>query len=210
MKKSPQLHNNWWLNNQENAGYYKIISNLYPHFELDKVEDMKIKDYRIIFLYKGNLYSCELDSEAIFHLIMKSIKSWVDFHLDFHKNEANIHSIIEEYLWEIDDKKIKEIQYSDWYYICFYDGEIFMIPSFHKNELKNQNLKYTDIINLSEIILENFPDINIWDVKNISLKFEGHMSFIALDMQFFCSLKSFSVLQKEVLLAKARWDYDRE
>jgi hypothetical protein len=65
-------------------------------------------------------------------------------------------------------------------------------------------------VNLSEIISENFPNTDISEVNNISLEFEWYMVFYVWDMKHFTSLKLFSVLQKEVLWAKARWEYDRE
>jgi hypothetical protein len=47
-----------------------------------------------------------------------------------------------------------------------------MVPAFYKDELKNKNFKYTDVVNLSEIISENFPNTDISEVNNISLEFE--------------------------------------
>lgn len=210
MKQSPKSDNNWEINSQENTRYYNIISRVYPHFDISKIKYMRVKDYRLLFGYNWNIYTCELDSEAIFHIIMKSIKSSVNFHLDFYKIEEKIHWILKDYLWVVDDEKIKEIYFSSWYYICFYKKDIFMVPAFYKDELKNKNFKYTDVVNLSEIISENFPNTDISEVNNISLEFEWYMVFYVWDMKHFTSLKLFSVLQKEVLWAKARWEYDRE
>lgn len=210
MNKIPNWSEIPWPDNDELKRYYENISIIYPHFDISEVNDIRVKDYKLLFQYKGNRYSCELDSETIFHLIMKNIKTSVWFVLNFEKNRENIDKILADYLTQSQIDNITHLYFSNKYYICHASENIFMVPSFSKQNITITNLQYFDAVNLSDVIKDGFPDIHIQEVKNISLDFEWYMVFMVWDMQHFLSLTPLSHLQKEVLTAKENWNFNRE
>lgn len=210
MNKTPIWSQIPWSDNDEFKRYYENISLIYPHFNISEVNNIRVKNYKLLFQYKGNMYSCELDTESIFHLIMKNIKTSVWFVVNFEKNRENIDSILTDYLPQSQIHKITHLYFSNKYYICHTPETIFMVPSFSKQNLITSNLQYSEAINLWDVIKEGFPDVCLQEVKNISLDYEWYMVFMVWDMQHFLSLTPLSTIQQEILTSKERSNFNKE